>query len=295
MMTQKYHLTLAGGLGDCLYSCLADGHEYGKLPALKAAHPAAVVTCITFSCNDRTQDLFLPDPRVARHEHHALCPDWHARASALATNSTPIHSLDLPWAPPAFRLDPTELRTLNGLPPQYVAVHPFAGTPDRSLADRFRCPLPFLLGTVARSSPVPLVLLGGPSHRYTDSGDRGSTLHEAVDLRGANLISLVGVGSIRLHAEVVRRENCLGFVGTMSAYNCVATACGVRSCVFTREADARYFAPAGAGGHAHGVFRKLGDAVAAGHSELHYFERVTFPVTVISDYLSRLAGNGGRG
>lgn len=237
---------MAGGLGDILTNYL-DG-ELGYFPALKriGATTAVKMWCV----NPAAPELFRHYPHVdlVLSEPFALAAgktdDFRAWAQAgerrFRLMSDPERTCAT-WERQPFYLSPEEATmaaSIEALAP-YVVVHPFAGRPERSLSAAG------VTRNVIKEAAkhYPVVVLGADSTR--NDGRALTALTERFEINHpvlltflmGNVVSLVNQFSIRLHAHVASRA--ARFIGSVSCFNSVAQACGVRSLVFGSTTNRR--------------------------------------------------------
>lgn len=253
---------IAGGLGDVL-SYYLEG-ELGYFRALRSAGVRTKV--VVWSVSDQVESLFQFNPHVSvldvrpfaavdgmttgfRNYAQNLEPDFKLMTDAQHAAT--------PWARPSFYFSPEEAvaaRDIANAEP-YVAIHPFAGRPERSLA---RVGIARqVVSAAAKWGRV--VVLGGNSHRR--NGGVSLDLREGFDFEHPNVINLVNKFSVPLQAHVASRAT--KFIGSISCYNCVAQACGVPALVFGSTANRKDMASGGS------VFKKMRD----NGTPVHYLDR----------------------
>lgn len=253
---------MAGGLGDILQYYL-DG-EFGHFPALKAkgATLAVKLWCV---CN-KAPDLFAHHPAV---DHILTQPFPHVarltdgfRPFASRTEKTFRLMTDwererAPWERQPFYLSADEkhhAERVESLGP-YIAVHPFAGRPERSVAKAG-----FADAIIRKAAEYfPVVVLGGNSNR---NDGLKVAIFEKWDDECPNVVSLVNKGSVRLHAHVASKAT--KFIGSVSCYNCVAHSCDVPALVFGSYGNRRDMKIGGS------VFKKMRDRA----TPIHYLDQL---------------------
>ncbi len=275
-MTEKIFTPMAGGLGDIL-SYYLDG-EFSYFAAAKAAGYTTAVKL--WSVSNQTPELF----RYCPHVDHVLSEPFAPASGktdtfrAWAAEGEPTFRLmtemehECFWkARPEFYLSPDEANVAEdiaaGAP--YVAIHPFAGAPARSLAKHNLAAM--IVGLAAEKTRV--VVLGGDSNR--NDGRVSQRLIERLELPHPhrNVVNLVGHYSVRLHAHIASKAR--KFIGGVSAYNCVAHSSGVPALVFGSP-DNRRSMEQGAGA----VFAKMREA----NTPIHYLDRrIDYP-KLIGDF-----------
>lgn len=248
-MFRNVSIPMAGGLGDILmYYCEGD---LGYFKGIKQRWPDITTKVLTYSVSDQVHHLFAHHPFVDVHEH---CP-WpqggisgpletyalgHAHPAPpngggwtwLSKHDKSLYDLTSVRDPFYLDLGEAEVAAYLEERPPYVVVHPFAGSPDRDLASRREINFPRMIRALADNCHV--VLLGGSSYR----GDQARRIVESAELPWhANLTNLVNHCSVRLHAHVTSKAS--KFIGTVSAYNCVAQQYQVPSQLWTTPRNAQ--------------------------------------------------------
>lgn len=279
-MTEKIFTPMAGGLGDIL-SYYLDG-ELGHFAAAKAAGYETAVK--VFAVNNQSAELFRFNP----HVDHALVEPFGPALVGMTENFRPWAAENEPtfrlmtdgereslWkTQPEFYLSPEErdaaMEIEAGGP--YVAIHPFAGAPARSLA-KHNLSLPII---TAAAYHTRVVVLGGDSNR--NNGRVSQRLIERITIPQPhrNVVNLVGSYSVRLHAEIAR--NAKAFIGGVSAFNCVAHSCKIPALVFGSP-DNRRSMERGEGA----VFAQMRDQ----GTEMHYLDtRIDYP-KIVGDFCEK--------
>lgn len=261
---------MAGGLGDIMTYYLEG--DLGYFPVL---HERGFKTKVTaWSVSNQIRPLFMYNSHIDvlttppfgpvegltdgfRTYAQSVEPEWR-----LLRDDERAH---VPWQQPTFPLTPAEQQMaddITGAP--YIAVHPFAGRPERSL---MRAGIAReIVDTAAERMLV--VVLGGNSLRDKrapdGSGRSMGTAHliESYGNEGRNVCSLTNQFSVRLHAYIA--QHATKFIGSVSAYNCVAQHFKIPSLVFG-SAGNRNSMRAGAGS----VFKKMRDNGTA----IHYLDQ----------------------
>lgn len=255
---------MAGGLGDILMNYL-DG-EFGHFPALKAR--GATLAVKLWAVNNKSADLFAHHPAV---DHIFTQPFPHVarltdgfRPFAERTEKTFRLMTDwererVAWERQPFYLSADEQHHAANVAAlgRYIAVHPFAGRPDRSLV---KAGIGYtLIGAAAEHLPV--VILGGNSNR--NDGLLVSIFEgDAYPGGHPNVVNLVNKGSVRLHAHIASKA--AKFIGSVSCYNCVAHSCNVPALVFGSYGNRRDMKVGGS------VFKKMRDRA----TPIHYLDQV---------------------
>lgn len=276
-MAEKIFAPMAGGLGDIL-SYYLDG-ELGCFAAAKAAGYETAVKL--WAVNNQSADLFRYNPHVDHVLTELFAPAFGKTDDfrSWADDGEPTFRLmtdgerDSFWyEKPRFYLSPEEADVAMdieaGAP--YVAIHPFAGAPARSLAKHNLAQV--IAAAAAEQTRV--VLLGGDSNR--NDGRLSVRLVERIEIPHPhpNVVNLVGKHSVRLHAHVASKAKA--FIGGVSAYNCVAHSCGIPALVFGSP-DNRRSMQEGAGA----VFAKMRDQ----GTQIHYLDtRLDYP-KLVKDFL----------
>jgi ADP-heptose:LPS heptosyltransferase len=276
-MTERIFVPMAGGLGDILSYYL-----HSELGCFSAAKAAGYTTAVKlWAVNNQSAELFRHCPQV---DHVLTQPFGPARGKtdefrAWAAEGEPDFRLmtdgerDSFWyEKPRFYLSPEEgeiAREIEAAGP-YVAVHPFAGGAARSLA-KHGLARP-IISEAAKYGRV--VVLGGSSNR--NDGLVSMRLLEQYKPFDINETSLVGLYSVRLHAHIASKAKA--FIGSVSAYNCVAHWSDVPALVFGSP-DNRRAVERGDGA----VFAKMREANTA----IHYLDtRIDYP-KVIGDFCEK--------
>jgi hypothetical protein len=250
---------IAGGLGDVLTYFLD-----GELGYFRAAKRLGYTTkVVVWSVSDQARSVFEGHPDIDEIDMRAFAPVAHmtdifrsyaASVVPQARLMTDTERAEIPWVRPEFHLTPDEAeiarRIEAGAP--YVAVHPFAGKPERDLV---RAGIARSVVEAAASDGRRVVVLGGDSLR------NGRPIKESFESNNPNVISLVNKFSVRLQAHVASRA--AKFIGSVSCYNCVAQSCGVPALVFG-SAGNRYDMT-----HGGSVFKKMRD----NGTPVHYLDR----------------------
>lgn len=265
---------MAGGLGDILQYYL-DG-EFGYFPALKRVGVTLAVKL--WSVSNKAPDLFSYHPAVDHiltqpFAHVARLTDGFRPFAARTEKKFRLMSEPerrcAPWERQPFYLSPDELRMASEIEARapYIAVHPFAGGPDRSLV---KAGIARTIVNVAADS-FPVVVLGGNSNR--NSGVPISVFEKFEDDECyPNVINLVNKGSVRLHAHVASKA--AKFIGSVSAYNCVAHSCDVPALVFG-SANNRRDMKVGSS-----VFKKMRDK----RTPIHYLDQAPDVATIVREF-----------
>lgn len=217
---------IAGGIGDLLTYYLEG--ELGYFEALVRSGRRTKV--VVWSDSDQARSVFERNPWINAIDVRPFRPvagltDGFRAYAQQTTPGDRLLSEDDPafaWTRPSFYLSPEEWEiaaTLRSWEP-YVAVHPFAGQPERSLAKTGLARV--IVETAAKHGRV--VVLGGNSVR-------GATnIFEGYDIPHPCVLNLVNTGTVRLHALAASRAT--KFIGSVSCYNCVAQSFGVPALVF---------------------------------------------------------------
>lgn len=245
MKDKRIFTPMVGGLGDILTYYL-DG-ELGHFPRLGATTAVKLWT----AC-DQAADLFKHHPYVDHILPNLFWPAagltdgfraWAAAGETRFRLMTDEERASVPWRRPEFYPSPGEAdvaRKIEEAGP-YIAIHPFAGAPARSLSRLGVARI--IVGAAAKNNRV--VILGGDSYRSGSTAFAGTVqLIERFESEHPNVTSLVGKYSVRLHAHLASKA--AKFIGSVSAYNCVAHACNVPALVFG-SADNRRAMLSGAG------------------------------------------------
>lgn len=271
---EKIFAPMAGGLGDIL-SYYLDG-ELGCFAAAKAAGYETAVK--VWAVNNQSADLFRFNPHV---DHTLVEPfgpalvgktddfrPWAAAMTPTFRLMTDGERESLWYEKPRFYLSPEEgdvaMDIEAGAP--YVAIHPFAGAPARSLAKHNLAQTI----TALAAEKTRVVLLGGDSNR--NNGRVSMRLIERIEIPHPhpNVINLVGQHSVRLHAHVASKAKA--FIGGVSAFNCVAHSCKIPALVFGSP-DNRRAMQNGEGA----VFAQMREQ----GTEIHYLDRrIDYPNVV---------------
>lgn len=268
-MHHAYYTAMAGGLGDILMYYSEGDHAYLKaLKTERADGKETTTKVITYSVSDQVYKLFEHHPYIDVKDHRPFAPDLrdtsledyaarHAGAGFHPITPYVRNQLSKESRPP-FYLDPSEADLaahIIGTGP-YIAIHPFAGAPDRDLASQVR--LDGILAKLCETQCV--VMLGGSSYRL----DRDVPMPErSVWSKRPNLFDLVNVGTVRLHAHMTAKA--AKFIGTASAYNCVAHQHRVPTQLWTNATNRKCIAT-----EPHGIFAMVRDQGTA----VHYFDQM---------------------
>lgn len=232
-MNEAIFTPIAGALGDVLENYL-DG-ELGYFASLKRSGATTAVKL--WSVNDQAPSLFTHHPHV---DHVLTQPFALARGKTVGFRAWAaagehafrlLNETDLPrrWERSPFYLSPAEQVIAEDIASwgPYVAIHPSAGRPERSLV---HAGLAAPLIEAASKHAERVIVLGGNSTR-NDGIERVSLIERGVMHAGdRNVYDLVGKFSVRLHAHLASKAT--KFIGTVSAYNAVAQCCAIPSLVF---------------------------------------------------------------
>lgn len=262
---------IAGGIGDLLTYYLEG--ELGYFEALVRSGERTRV--VVWSDSDQARAIFARNPWIDSIDVRPFRPvagltdTFRDYAQKTTPGARLLRDDDrrVPWKRPPFFLDPqeTDLEAALRAWEPYVAVHPFAGEPERSLA---KTSLPRAIVDIAALNGR-VVVLGGDSMR----GAR-RIFEQNLDISHPNVISLVNRGSVRLHALAASRA--AKFIGTMSCYNCVAQSFGVPALVY---ASARNRIDMMVGGS---VFAKM----RANGTPVHYLDdAASFKSDIVREFL----------
>ena len=224
----KYVISYRGGVGDVLLAYLREGSEAGYVAALRGREPGAFVRCALMATTPDACNLFAGgatfDELVAR--------PWDGdglrfAAEAFAGFAQVPRSGE--WRRPWLPLHEDELALSNDLEAGggFVALHPYAGTPNRRLWGNVD--VPEIVDAIAVAGNRVVVLGGSCSRRQGRGTVEELTLHESCTIAGNRVLNLVGRASLRLQAHLASRAR--RFVGSFSAFFCGALACGVPSFV----------------------------------------------------------------
>lgn len=229
MRQPRIFTPMAGGLGDILTNYL-DG-ELGYFPVL---HNNGAETAVKlWSVCNHAPDLFayhphvdhvLSEPFSQAHGKTDTFRDWAADGEMdFRLMTEPERTA--PWVRQPFYLSPEEQAFWHDIEAggPYIAIHPFAGGPARSLVKH---DLARIIVTAAACRNR-VVILGGDSVR---NGLTRQVLIEKFEIKHPNVLILVNNYSVRLHAHVASKATA--FIGGVSAYNCVAHCCGIPALVF---------------------------------------------------------------
>jgi len=226
MHTDKLLLIINGGLGDLLVEYFRS-REWGVIKQLKEENPSLKVKAVICSHNSNTKDFLEYCPLVDKVEtHHGfnfhlsdaknivqyICPqqkDWTFIGDAfyMWKHITPV-------APKVYLnaadKDLVERTKKSG---PYIALHPFAGTPDRICfsQENYR----ILISRIIEETGHNVVILGGKHQRTIGEAEgevtQRSTIHEAFDSFRPNAISLVNKASCRASVQIAK--NAAAYVG----------------------------------------------------------------------------------
>jgi hypothetical protein len=235
----NYSVEIRGGLGDVLFRYLQPWSDSGMVPALRKTEPDAIVQLLVMSTAPAASELF----SECKLFDQIIFADWDGDPAAFERRNIAGHRRvyreGFGWERPTIGLTVGERTTAEAIGAQpFIAVHPFAGTPDRDW--RGKVDVGAILSGLA-SLGLGVVVLGGSSTRT--EGRRGTTrkvdLVESLDRDARGIVNLVGRSSVRLQAELACRAAC--FVGSFSAYHCAAMAMGVPSFVVAGRELAPFF------------------------------------------------------
>lgn len=261
---------IAGGIGDLLTYYLEG--ELGYFESLVRSGRRTKV--VVWSDSDQARSVFEHNPWITEIDVRPFRPvagltDGFRGYAQQTTPGDRLISEDDPamkWRRPDFFLHPDEYPLMSELlaAEPYVAVHPFAGQPERSLAKTGLARV--IVETAAKHGRV--VVLGGNSVR-------GATnIFEGYDIPHPNVISLVNRGSVRLHALAASRAR--KFIGAMSCYNCVAQTFGVPALVYASVRNRRDMAVGGS------VFAKM----RANGTPVHYLDdAASFKADIVREFV----------
>lgn len=274
-MSEKIFAPMAGGLGDILTNYL-DG-ELGCFAAAKAAGYETAVKL--WAVNNQSAELFrhcpqvdhiLTEPFGPAHGHTDDFRDWAAAGEPTFRLMSDGERDSFWYEKPRFYLSPEEGDVASEIAGNsrspYIAIHPFAGAPARSLAKHNLARM--VIDIAARHERV--IVLGGDSTR---SGLVTQRLVERYDIPNKNVLSIVGRYSVRLHSHIA--ANAKAFIGSVSAYNCVAHSMKIPALVFGSP-DNRRSMQQGDGS----IFAKMRDA----KTSIHYLDTKIDYTTLIGDF-----------
>lgn len=276
----KIYTSMAGGLGDIVLWALADGHDLGYFDSLKAAHPEAETRAHLWMVTDTARELLVGMPCLDGAEFHDFDKFWESRSWEIACQGGYRQLTDeerdaLEWRRPEFVLNGAEREHAANILAHgpFAALHPFAGDQIRDFRANGLGP-----ETCARTmceAGVRVLLLGGGSRRQTAPGEFSDLIDE-FNFEHENLVDLRGEG-VRLQAWLVGKASA--FIGSTSAFNCVAEVYGIPTLAFTSKYNRKCIQR-----HSGGIFylmRKRGTLV-------YYFDRMPGdPCAVIRDFALR--------
>lgn len=206
-----------GGMGDVLVECFRTGCNLGYFKALKARGDRTRL--ILTSHRPYMDDLFVGNPYIDTIDRNVNDRGRWLSDPEKAT---------LTWERPEFYLDDAEKAIIKSFPTNYIAVHPWSTQPIKvvplDLHDLIE-PL------CAKNRPV--VLLGGTY--------RGSYYTQNTYQRNANIVEeftgfehplfLNAVNKLSVRAQALLASRATKFIGSQSAFACVAEIFGVPSLI----------------------------------------------------------------
>jgi hypothetical protein len=205
-----------GGMGDVLVHCFRAGSDLGYFKALKARGDRTRL--ILTSHRPYMNDLFTGNPYIDTMDRNVGDRGQWLSDQEKAT---------LTWERPEFYPDDTEKAVIQYFPTNYIAIHPWSTQPRKVL------PLD-LHGLIeplcAKSRPV--VLLGGTYRGQYYSGrpdDFRTCIEEFTGFEHPLFLNATNKLSVR--AQVLLASRAAKFIGSQSAFACVAEIFGVPSLI----------------------------------------------------------------
>jgi hypothetical protein len=205
-----------GGMGDTLVHCFRKGSDLGYFKALKARGDRTRL--ILTSHRPYMNDLFAGNPYIDTIDRNVEDRGQWLSDQEKAT---------LTWERPEFYLDDTEKAVIRSFPTNYIAIHPWSTQPNKVL------PLDLhdlIEPLCAKNRPV--VLLGGTYHGQYYSGrpdDFRTCIEEFTGFEHPLFLNAVNKLSVR--TQVFLASRATKFIGSQSAFACVAEIFGVPSLI----------------------------------------------------------------
>lgn len=221
----KYAIHYQGGIGDALLAFLRPGGDAGYVANLKRGEPDAFVRCAVMTTTPEMSEIFCHVPQF----DEVVYRPWDGEGGRFRADAMRDHFAvprDGAWSQPEVPLTPAERLLADELESggPFVALHPFAGTSNRSWEGSQVNPAA-IVGAIAASGMRVLVLGGSSSRREGRGAVRVVERPELFDVEMPRAVSLVNRASIRLQAYLASRA--ARFVGTFSCFHCVALARGI--------------------------------------------------------------------
>lgn len=206
---EYFHL-LSGGLGDLIWMFFADP-VLRRLSALRKKYPAFKLQLVVSSLNSNSWEVFRGQADCLRSAPYPVFFESVQLGMGLPYVGDLPDLYDLEEQPIHCFLTPEEKAFVNGFPLGFVAVHPFAGDPDRSVMRKIdvKATAKFIHRLVGK----PVVIFGG-SHTRTWSG-KPVIQKESFQCKESYITSLVDEVNIRVALHLLNRASW--FVGTHSA------------------------------------------------------------------------------
>jgi len=226
-MTDKVYFRLGGGFGDIIRTYLRGEHYWNYLKPLKEKYPHVKTKAIGCCHNTQVIEMVQHNPYLdfienygwtleGDYEKHAKDYTWIHDAKLLQGLSPEL---------PKLYLSDEDHKIANDIihAGPYIAIHPFAGLPDRIVLpiDKY----PPLIDTLIDKHGYNVVVLGGTHGRINQKTMQ--IYPESFKYQRKGLFNLVGQTNGAVSVKLVRK--CTRFIGTWSCYICAAWVSGKHS------------------------------------------------------------------
>jgi hypothetical protein len=239
-VVDRIFFPINGGLGDA-YKGYWSYAPYGKLGALKEAHPSCRIKFIVCSHNPQSAEFYRFHPHIDEVEEHPavrrepldkrspgdIISNKYGKGYTRATKFNKEFS-ELPYVKPIVHLKNKKERDFidkiasRG---KYICIHPFAGGVVRGVP---KVEFYHKIALRVKELGYNAVILGGSYKRETERDTRRT--EEVFPYTGSGIINLVNKTNARTAAQLVREG--AGFIGTWSCFLCAILDTDIRAVTY---------------------------------------------------------------